>query len=153
MMNKTIKTIGIIGIIGAVAAGSYLLGTSQAKTITKVRTVEKAVEVVPDGYMPLNKCIPLEDIACYYVNEDGYTFIGLKDVGNQLDDKDNASYTDVLSAIDDITDEYSSHMVDMDKVMYWEANDGLQLYYEDGSGYYWGGGGGGGGGILQKEGD
>ena len=140
-MNKTIKTIGTVATMVIIAAGSYLLGTSQAKTITKVRTVEKAVEVVPDGYMPLNKCIPLEDIACYYVNEDGYTFIGLKDVGNQLDDKDNASYVDVLSNVNDITDEYNNHMVDMDKVMYWEANDGLQLYYEDGSGYYYEAGG------------
>lgn len=136
-MNKTIKTIGTVATMVIIAAGSYLLGTSQAKTVTEIRTVEKTVEVMPDGYIALEQCVPLEDVACYYVNEDGYTFIGLKDVGNQLDDKDNASYTDVLSAIDDITDEYSSHMVDMDKVMYWEANDGLQLYYEDGSGYYW----------------
>ena len=137
MKNKTIKTIGTVATMVIIAAGSYLLGTSQAKTVTEVRTVEKAVEVVPDGYMPLNKCIPLEDVACYYVNKDGYTFVGLKDVGNQLDNVSNANYADVLNDIDDITDEYSSHMVDMDKVMYWEANDGLQLYYEDGSGYYW----------------
>ena len=137
MKNKTIKTIGTVATMVIIAAGSYLLGTSQAKTVTEVRTVEKAVEVVPDGYMPLNKCIPLEDVACYYVNKDGYTFIGLKDVGNQLDNVSNASYTDVLSGIDDITDEYSSNYVDMRKVVYWEAVDGLQLYYADGSGYYW----------------
>ena len=136
-MNKTIKTIGTVATMVIIAAGSYLLGTSQAKTVTEIRTVEKTVEVMPDGYIALEQCVPLEDIACYYVNEDGYTFIGLKDVGNQLDDKDNASYVDVLSNVNDITDEYNNHMVDMDKVMYWEANDGLQLYYEDGSGYYW----------------
>lgn len=136
-MNKKIKTIGTAATMVIIAAGSYLLGTSQAKTVTEVRTVGKAVEVVPDGYMQLNKCVPLEDIACYYVNEDGYTFIGLKDAGNQLDTVSNASYTDVLCGIEDITDEYINNYVDMRKVVYWEANDGLQLYYEDGSGYYW----------------
>ena len=30
--------------------------------------------------------------------------------------------------------------VDMRRVMYWEVNDGLQLYFEDGSGYYIAGG-------------
>ena len=141
MKNKTVKTIGTVATMAIIAAGSYLLGASQAKTVTETRTVEKTVEAVPDRYMPLSKCVPLEDVACYYVNEDGYTFIGLKDVGNQLDDKDNASYVDVLSNVNDITDEYNNHMVDMDKVMYWEANDGLQLYYEDGSGYYYEAGG------------
>lgn len=136
-MNKTIKAIGTVATMVIIVAGSYLLGTSQAKTVTEVRTVEKAVEVVPDGYMQLNKCVPLEDITCYYVNEDGYTFIGLKDVGNQLDTVSNASYTDVLCGIEDITDEYINNYVDMRKVVYWEVNDGLQLYYEDGSGYYW----------------
>lgn len=39
--------------------------------------------------------------------------------------------------IDTNSDEFLDNYVDMRKVMYWEANDGLQLYYEDGSGYYW----------------
>lgn len=39
--------------------------------------------------------------------------------------------------IDTNSDEFLDNYVDMRKVMYWEANDGLQLYYEDGSGYYY----------------
>lgn len=39
--------------------------------------------------------------------------------------------------IDTESDEFLDNYVDMRKVTYWEANDGLQLYYEDGSGYYY----------------
>lgn len=90
-MKRTIKTIGIVVTVGIIALGSYLLGTTQAKTVTEIKTVTevKEVEVVPDGYIDTN------------------------------------------------SDEFLDNYVDMRKVMYWEANDGLQLYYEDGSGYYW----------------
>lgn len=47
----------------------------------------------------LNHSIPIEDIACYYTNADGYITIELKDVTHQLDNKANASYTDVLKDI------------------------------------------------------
>ena len=33
----------------------------------------------------LNHSIPIEDIACYYTNADGYITIELKDVTRQLD--------------------------------------------------------------------
>lgn len=39
--------------------------------------------------------------------------------------------------VDANSKEFIDNYVDMRKVVYWEANDGLQLYYEDGSGYYW----------------
>lgn len=39
--------------------------------------------------------------------------------------------------IDMNSEEFIDNYVDMRKVVYWEAVDGLQLYYEDGSGYYW----------------
>ena len=39
--------------------------------------------------------------------------------------------------IDTNSEEFQENYVDMRKVVYWEAVDGLQLYYEDGSGYYW----------------
>lgn len=39
--------------------------------------------------------------------------------------------------IDTNLEEFQENYVDMRKVVYWEAVDGLQLYYEDGSGYYW----------------
>lgn len=47
----------------------------------------------------LNHSIPTEDIACYYTNSDGYITVELKDITHQLDDKANASYTDVLKDI------------------------------------------------------
>ena len=39
--------------------------------------------------------------------------------------------------IDTNSGEFIDSYVDMRKVVYFEAVDGLQLYYEDGSGYYW----------------
>lgn len=89
MMKKSIKTTGVIATIGIIAIGAYLLGTTQAETITETKTVTEIKEVVPDGY------------------------------------------------IDTDSDEFKENYVDMRKVVYWEANDGLQLYYADGSGYYW----------------
>lgn len=42
--------------------------------------------------------------------------------------------------IDTYSDEFQKNYVDMRKVVHWEANDGLQLYYADGTGYYMAGG-------------
>lgn len=39
--------------------------------------------------------------------------------------------------IDTNSEEFMENYVDMRKVVYFEVVDGLQLYYEDGSGYYW----------------
>ena len=39
--------------------------------------------------------------------------------------------------IDTNSKEFIDNYVDMRKVVYFEVLDGLQLYYEDGSGYYW----------------
>lgn len=84
-MKKTFKTIGIIATMGIMLVSAYLLGTTQAKTITEVNTVTETVEVIPDGYIPLH---------------------------------------------DDI--------VDMDAVVdFSDTEYGLQLYFEDGSGYFW----------------
>lgn len=89
MMKRTIKTIGIIATMGIMLVCAYLLGTTQSETVTKVKEVEKVVEVVPDGYIDTN------------------------------------------------SSEFKDNYVDMRKVVYFEVVDGLQLYYEDGSGYYW----------------
>ena len=79
-MRKSVKTIGTITAMGTIAFGSYLLGTTQAGTVTEVQTVTE----MPDGYIPL---------------DDG--------------------------------------IVDMDAVVGFTASeDGLQLYFEDGSGYW-----------------
>ena len=89
-MKRTIKTIGIFAAMGIMLVSAYLLGTTQAKTVTEIKEVEKAVEAVPDGY------------------------------------------------IDTCSDEFKENYVDMRKVTYFEVSeDGLQLYFEDGTGYYW----------------
>ena len=103
-MKRTIETIGTMAAIAATAIGSYWLGTTQAKTITDIQTVteikevEKVVEVVPDRYIKLNDCIPLEDIAGYFI-DDGYICFSLKDVGYQLDNINNRSYTDIMDSL------------------------------------------------------
>ena len=84
-MKKTFKAIGIIATMGIMIACAYLLGTTQAETITEIQTVTETREVVPDGYIPFN---------------------------------------------DDI--------VDMNTIVDFTATEyGLQLYFEDGSGYFW----------------
>lgn len=80
-MKKSINTIAIMGIMMIL---SYLLGTTQAETIPEVQTVTETMEIVPDGYIPLD-----------------------------------------------------DNIVDMDSVIDFSATEyGLQLYFEDGTGYY-----------------
>lgn len=84
-MKKSIKIIGIIATMGIMLVCIYLLGTAQAKTVTKIQTVTETREVIPDGYIPLH---------------------------------------------DDI--------VDMNTIVDFSATEyGLQLYFEDGTGYWW----------------
>lgn len=83
-MMKSIKTIGAIAIISIILVCAYLLGTTQAETITEIQTVTKIREVIPDRYIPLN-----------------------------------------------------DNIVDMNTVVDFSATEyGLQLYFEDGSGYF-----------------
>lgn len=89
-MKRTLKTIGTIGAMTILLLCAYLLGTTHAETVTEVQTVEKIVEVVPNGY------------------------------------------------IDTTTDEFYNNFVDMRQVTDYTVTEyGLQLYFEDGSGYYW----------------
>lgn len=88
-MKKSIKTIGTFAAIAVMLICAYLLGTTQAETVTEIREVKKVVEVVPDGYINME------------------------------------------------SDEFKENYIDMRKVTYFEVVDGLQLYFEDGSGYYW----------------
>lgn len=88
-MKKTIKTIGAIATMGIMLVSAYWLGTTQSETVTKIKEVEKVVEIVPNGYIDTN------------------------------------------------SEEFQENYVDMRKVVYFEVIDGLQLYYEDGTGYYW----------------
>lgn len=68
---------------------TYLITTTAL--ITSTFFIGKSVQ--------LNHSIPTEDIACWYTNADGYITVELKDVTHQLDNKANASYTDVLKDI------------------------------------------------------
>lgn len=88
-MKKSIKIIGVITTMGIMLVSAYWLGMTQAETVTKIKEVEKVVEIVPNGYINTN------------------------------------------------SQEFQENYVDMRKVVYFEVEDGLQLYYEDGTGYYW----------------
>lgn len=137
-MKRTLKAIGTVGAMTILLLCAYLLGTTQAETITEVQTIEKIVEVIPDGYIKLEECIPLEDVACYFINGYDYPCFELKDVGNQLDNPNNRSYADIMESLEDVTEEYNNNFVDMRQVTYYTATaDSLQLYLEDGNGYYW----------------
>lgn len=137
-MKRTLKAIGIVGAMTILLLCAYLLGTTQAETITEVQTIEKIVEVIPDGYIKLEECIPLEDVACYFINGYDYPCFELKDVGNQLNNPNNRSYADIMESLEDVTEKYNNNFVDMRQVTDYTATaDSLQLYLEDGNGYYW----------------
>lgn len=85
-MKKIIK----ISIVGAMVIGSYFFGTTQTK----------------EGYIALDQCIPLEDIAGCFIGAYDYPCFELKDVGNQLDDSDNRSYADIMESLEDGRSEF-----------------------------------------------
>lgn len=99
-MKKSIKTIGIIAVIIIMSVCSYIAGTTQTKTETVTKTITKEVEIIPDNYISLDKCIPLDDIVGYYIDSNDYICFSLADYNNQLDDTANTSYNDILSSID-----------------------------------------------------
>ena len=137
MIKKPIKTISIITVFGFLFVCAYLLGTTQATTVIEVKEVEKVVEVVPDGYIALEHCIPLEDIACYYLNDAGYLCVELKDIQLQLDDTHNNAYMNVLEGLEDVTEGFYNRYLNMTTVIgYSGAEQGLQLYTDNGCGYY-----------------
>ena len=136
-MKNLIKTIGTIATITIMLVCAYLLGTTQAETITEVQTITKIREVIPDGYIKLDECIPLEDIACYFIDGYDYPCFELKDVGNQLDDDHNRSYMDIMKSLPDETEDFKNNFIDMRQVVDFSATEyGLQLYFEDGTGYF-----------------
>lgn len=124
-MKKMLCIVPIVVFINTVAVVAFLLGTTQAK------------EVIPDGYIALNECIPLEDIACYFIDEYDYPCFGLKDVATQYNADNTRSYADIMSHLPDETEERMENLVDMRAVVDFDATEnGLQLYFEDGTGYY-----------------
>ena len=56
-MKKSVRIIGTIATMGIMLVCAYLLGATQAETITEIQTVTEIREVVPDGYIPLDDSI------------------------------------------------------------------------------------------------
>lgn len=71
-MKQSIKTIGIIAIMVTMSVCYYMVGTTQAKTETVTKTVTKEVEVIPQNYISLDKCIPLDDVCDWYYDKYDY---------------------------------------------------------------------------------
>ena len=116
-------------ITSALVMSAFLIGKSTAQKQIITKTAINSIQ--------LEKAIPLSDVACWYV-KDGYITVELKDVTRQLDDKANASYTDVLKDIPNETMTYRNNMIDISKITDFTATESkLQIYLEDGSGYYW----------------
>ena len=76
-MKRTLKAIGTIGAIIIILVGAYLLGATQAETITEIQTIEKVVEVVPDGYIDTtteefyNNFVDMRQVTDYTATADG----------------------------------------------------------------------------------
>lgn len=139
-MEKSVKTIGKIAIISFSLICAYLIGYTQNKTVTETQTIIEVKEVIPDGYIALSECIPLSDVACYFIDGYDYPCFELKDIGNQLDNDDNRSYEDIMKSLPDETGDFQENYIDMRMVIDFEVNeDELQLYFADGTGYYLGG--------------
>ena len=116
-------------ITSALVMSAFLIGKSTAPKQIITKTAINSIQ--------LEKAIPLSDVACWYV-KDGYITVELKDVTRQLDDKANASYTDVLKDIPNETMTYRNNMIDISNITDFTATESkLQIYLEDGSGYYW----------------
>ena len=116
-------------ITSALVMSAFLIGKSTAPMQIITKSAINSIQ--------LEKAIPLSDVACWYV-KDGYITVELKDVTRQLDDKANASYTDVLKDIPNETMTYRNNMIDISKITDFTATESkLQIYLEDGSGYYW----------------
>lgn len=140
-MKKTIKAIGTVSAMGIMLLSSYWLGTAQAKPVTEIQTVKEVQtitkEVIPEDYIPLSECIPLQDIACYFIDGYDYPCFELSDVGNQLDNSENRSYKEIMEGLKDETRDFKNNFIDVRTVIDYKNTDyGLQLYCADGSKYF-----------------
>lgn len=107
------KKIAYLIITASIATATFFVGKSTAK------------EVIPENYIPISECIPLSDIANYYMGENGYPVFELKDVAHQMDDANNRSYEEIINTA-------------LENIEYWEVTDtGLDLYDYDGNLYQW----------------
>lgn len=103
-MKKSIKTIGTIATIVIMSVCSYIAGTTQAKTGTVTKTITKEVEVIPDNYISLDKCIPLDDVCGWSYDKYDYICFELGDIGKQLDNPNGKSYNDIIADLPHLTD-------------------------------------------------
>lgn len=77
-MKKSIKAIGTIGAMTILLCGAYLLGTTQAETITVEKEVIKTVEVVPSGYIDTtteefyNNYVDMRQVTDYTATDEGF---------------------------------------------------------------------------------
>lgn len=109
-------------------------GVQKGKQEAKIVTITE----IPDGYIKLTECIPLQDISCTWTNEYDYLCVEIGDYGKQLDNPSNATYESILADIPNVTEEYRNNMVNMSEVVDYDATEsGLYLYMEDGDEYYW----------------
>lgn len=99
-MKKSIKKIGIIAIMVTMSVCSYMVGTTQTKT----ETVIKEIEVIPQNYISLDNCIPLDDVCGWYYDKYDYICFELGDIGKQLDNPNGKSYNDIISDLPHLTD-------------------------------------------------
>ena len=73
-MKKKILTITLFAVV---AAGSFLLGTTHAKTEVKTVEVERIVEVIPNGYIDtttddfFNNYVDMRTVVNCEANENG----------------------------------------------------------------------------------
>lgn len=124
-MKKMLCIVPIVVFVNTVAVVAFLLGTTQAK------------EVIPTGYIPLSECIPLEDIACWFMDDYDYPCLELKDVATQYNADNTRSYADIMSELPDETTDFQENFIDMRSVVDFSVmGNGLQLYFDDGTGYY-----------------
>lgn len=73
-MKKMIITLALFVVV---AVSSFILGTTQAKTVTEVKEVEKIVEVMPNGYIDtttdefFNNYIDMRTVTDFETNGNG----------------------------------------------------------------------------------
>ena len=101
-MKKSIEKIGIIAVMGIMLIGAYLLGTTETKTVIKTETITK--EVIPDGYIAIENCIPLEDIAGWYYDKYDYLTFSSKDTTRPLNSFHGKSYDDIIADLPHLED-------------------------------------------------
>jgi hypothetical protein len=96
MKKKILQLTAVV----VLTVSAFLLGTT---------TRQPTETIIPEEYIKLEECIPLEDVACYFIDSYDYPCFELKDVGNQLDNPNNRSYKDIMSTLDDVTEEYKAN--------------------------------------------